>query len=332
MPPSRFALLGIALIGLGCQAAHKRVYVDMEAVLAGYKFSPLPYERLPKPPSGSPASTVSIPAVPGRTIVVQGSSQSKANATLQENRQEAVRQLTRILAKRYTREVEAEGAELIRGLEPKKLRAMEAARGRILEAFNAYAQKRGVRLAQLTSLVGFPDPNPTSAPPSQSIPAFAKARLQEAADLRIQIRELDRAYEAELGDILASVGREYDVNLTDVRAEIEARRVAGLGRAEREAMAEAASTYKALAPLLMGSTQMTLAPQPAESVTLPAVSGPEKAPEVRQQSLSLQQRKAILKSQALMWAGLRGYELSPTPGGAEDLTLEFIGWRKEQNL
>jgi hypothetical protein len=332
MPPSRIAALGLALMGLGCQAPHKRVYVDFDAVLAGYRSVPLPAGKLPTPPAGEPAATLSLPRVEGRTIVVQGGTESKANAALELNRQEAVRQLTRILAKRYTREVDLEGAELIRGLEPLKLKAMEAARERILTAFRAYAEKRGVRLAQLTSIVGFPDPNPESLPPSQSIPAFARKRLQDAAELRKEISQLDAEYSHDLNDILASVGREYDVNLTDVRLDIEKRRIAGLDRAEREAMAEAASTYKSLVPLLMGNTEMRLSGQPAESVRLPPVPAPARAPAVHQQTHSMDQRRAILKSQLNMWASLNRYEISESPRGASDLTTQFVAWRRERKL
>lgn len=333
MPKSRIALAAILLSGLGCQATpHKRVYVDLEAVLASYKASPLPSKPPPRPPGGLPAKTVGLPPVPGKTIIVEGTTTAQAQRLLDENRRKAVRELTRLLAQRYVREVERAGAERIRALEPGRQTAMERAEQLLRAEFEAYADKRGDRVARLTSIVGFPDPNPLSLPPSQPVPAFVQRSLDEAAALRKEIHALDEAYDARAGEILAQVGKQYDVDLTSERVAIERDRAAALARAEQEATNEATETYKALAPLLMGSAGINLPGQPGQSVTLPAVPPPSAAPDVRERTLSLQERRTILTSQLQIWLALNRYELADRPQGDNDATAQFVRWRQERKL
>lgn len=333
MPKSKLPLIAALLCGLGCQSpAPKRVYVDFEAVLASYKASPLPSKPLPKPPGGLPAKTVSVPAVPAKSIVVQGATTTRAREILEENRRLAVRELTRLLAQRYVREVERAGAERIKGLEPGRATAYQQATEAVWQEFLRYAEARGEKVARLTSIVGFPDPNPQSLPPRTPVPSFVQKDLDEAARLRREIQEMDLAYEQKIGEILAQVGKQYDVNLTEARVEIEKDRAAAMQRAESEAVQEASRTYRSLAPLLMGSQKMELAGQPAQSVTLPAIPAPAAPPQIRERALTLEERRRILKSQLDIWLALNHYELADNASGGDNVTTDFVAWRQERKL
>jgi hypothetical protein len=56
------------------------------------------------------------------------------------------------------------------------------------------------------------------------------------------------------------------------------------------------------------------------------------APNVRERTLTLGQRRAILQSQLEMWSKVNGYDLSKSPDGAKDMTADFMEWRKEHKL
>ena len=333
MHRNKLAILILLIGGFGCrQNAPKVVYVDFEAVLASYKASPLPSHPLPKAPGGLPQQTVSIPAVPARTVVVQGTSGVKAEALLEENRKKAVAELTSVLSRRYEREAQRAGEKRIRELDPKKKTAYLAAQTAIDEEFHKYAQARAPLIAGLTSLVGFPDPNPNSLPPPASTAPFLLKRLQEAASLRKQINALDAAYDSKVLDLLAQAAKEYNVDLAAIQQQVEADRAAGVKRAETEAMAEASKTYSALKPLIMGAAKVELPGQPAQSAVLPPVPPPISAPDVRERTLTASQRRSILESQLQIWLKANGYELSKTPDGVEDMTAEFVKWRQERKL
>jgi len=332
MRRSKFAIL-VLLIGFGCRHnAPERVYVDFEAVLASYTSSPLPSHVVPKPPPGLPAQTYSIPAVAPSTIVVEGAPSTSAQALLDKNRKKAIEELGDLLSQRYLREAERADRERLKALEPVKRAAIEKARQEALAEFQAYADKRGQALAQLTSLVGFPDPNPRSLPPSPTTPPFLQKRLADAASYRKQIAELDANYASRVDQLMADAAKEYNVNLTLEQAQFDEDRQDAIARASAEAITEAAKAYKSIAPLVMGATKVNLPGQAAQSVTLPAVAAPIVAPPVREKTLTPQQRRSILQSQLKMWLALNGYEQAKSADGAKDMTSEFVKWRQERKL
>lgn len=330
---SSIALIAIGLCGLGCRpVAHQRVYVDFEAVLASYSASPLPSKPTPRPPAGLPAKTLSITAVAPRTVVVEGMSAEKANAMLEKSRAQAVKELTTLLAERYVRDAERASAERIRNLEPAKQKEYELAQNAIRSEFESYANKRGAKVAALTSLVGFPDPNPESLPPTTTVPAFVQVRLNQAAQLRKDIKALDDEYQARVKDLLAAAESKYQTSLSEAKLLLEQDRAAAFRRAESEATAQIAKSYASFRPLVMGSSRIDLPGQPAQSVTLPAVPPPMGAPNVRERPLTADQRRNILRSQLNIWLAVNGYDLADRPDGVPNLTKDFVRWRKERQL
>jgi hypothetical protein len=264
--------------------------------------------------------------------VVEGESSSRAQALLEQNRKQAVRELTKVLTARYVREAERVGADRVRALEPGKREAYTRARAAVFEEFKRYAAQRGPLVAELTSIVGFPDPNPLSLPPTTPVPKYAQERLDRAAQLRKDIASLDASYEQRVREILDQVSKQYTIDLQTALTQLEEDRLAALGKAEQEAITEASRTYRSLAPLVMGTTRINLPGEPAQSVTLPPVPQPMSAPAVKEKALSIEQRRAILKAQLDIWLALHGYELVGTPALAPDLTADFMKWRQERRL
>lgn len=333
MHRNKLAILILLIGGFGCQQpTQKRVYVDFEAVLASYKSSPLPSSPVPKPPGGLPAQAVTIPAVDPRTVVVQGTSGEKAGALLEANRKLAVQELTKVLSLRYVREVQRAAEKLIRDLDPKRQAAYASAQGAVQAEFLAYAEKRSPLIARLTSIVGFPDPNPNSLPPPASSPPFALKRLAEAAEIRKQMATLDANYENKILDLLSQAGKAYGVDLSAILKQLEVDRNSAMRRAETEAISEATKSYEALRPMIMGSTKVELPGQPAQSLELPAVPAPSAAPEVRERTLSAAERRTILDAQLQMWLKLNGYELVKDSNGGENKTEDFVKWRQGHKL
>jgi hypothetical protein len=279
-----------------------------------------------------PAKTLSVPAVAPRTVVVEGTSETKGEQILEANRAKAVTELTALLTTRYVREAERAGERLIHELDPKRQAAYQSAQAAVKTEFEAYAQKRAPMIAKLTSLVGFPDPNPTSLPPPASAPPFAVTRLKHAADIRAEINMLDANYENRILDLLSAAGKQYNVDLAAIEKQIAADRAAAMRRAESEAVAEAETTYKSLRPILLGPAKVDLPGEPAQSVQLPAVPAPLSAPNIRERTLTFAQKQAILQSQLDMWAKLNGYDVVKDPRDGKDMTVAFVKWRQEHKL
>jgi hypothetical protein len=279
-----------------------------------------------------PAQTVSVPAVAPRTVVVEGTTGVKAQALLEANRKKAVAELTSLLSRRYVREAERAGDRLIRELDPKRKAAYLSAQNAVQAEFDTYAEQRSPLVARLTSIVGFPDPNPNSIPPAATTPPFALKRLTEAANIRKQMATLDANYESKITDLLSKAGNQYNVDLAAVQKQVDADRAAAMKRAESEAVTEAAKTYQALRPILLGPATVDLPGEPAQSLELPAVPAPNAAPDIRERTLSTEQRRVILQAQLDMWIKLNGYELVKSPQDGKDMTAEFVKWRQERKL
>lgn len=310
-----------------CAPSRERVYIDLNAVLAT-----LPPDRplpdLDAPPGGEPPRTISIGSTPSMQVRVGQS----AEATLEENRARAQRQLARTLASEYRQELEAEANRRIAALEPLRREAEEAAQSAIRAIFEAYAEKRSVLIARLAAIVGFPDPNPRSLPPRRQVDAPAQKLLDEAASLREQINQVDREYEADVERTLASVEEKYQIDLTNLQASLEQERADALARAEKQAEAEARESFEALRPAMIQPQEISLPGAPARSQTLPAVPAAPDPPQVVGEALGPERRRKLIEAQLDVWAAARGYIISKSEGGARNATREFIQWREERGL
>lgn len=322
-------MAALALTGLGCEAAAPgpMVFIDFDAALIATTSTPAVANALPNPPAAQPAKTLAIPGTLGRTLTVDSSQERQV---IERNRERAERELSRSLATLYQREAERAGQERLKELEPSRQEALRAAQDAVRIAFEAYALKRGPKVARLTAIVGFPDPNPDSLPPTREPDAAVKPRLEEAVALRAEIRTLAREYEVRSQELLAEAERRHDVDLTEAKAEIGRLRVGAIERAEQEAVAEIARSHSELQSLLIPSTTVELPATPPQSRTLPAEPPYDRAPAVDARVLTKQERRQLLVSQATIWAGARGYVI--VDRGGRDATAEFVAWVKDKRL
>jgi hypothetical protein len=315
-----------ALTLAGCATNRETVYVDLSSI---HPSSLQPVAELPSPkaPGATPGETLTLPATEPTSITL-----GARDDLLRENIERAERELSRALSREYLDEAEREASALLGALNPERDAALAAAQDRIRERFSIYAEERAPKLARLTAIVGFPDPNPASTPSTQEMPEYARRLLEEARQLRADLRSIDAAYEADVAAILQEVTSEYDNKLAELQAQIARQRSDAIERAEQNAVRQAQSAYAALQPSLLKRETVEVPGTPAKTVTIEPVQAMPEPPKVESNLLTPQEREALLKEQLTIWSSARGYVLSQTPIGARDATDEFKEWRKEMGL
>lgn len=324
--PRTLLIAACALSLAGCAANRETVYVDLNSIPAS-GLQPVSKLPSPKPPGATPGVTLTLPATEPTSITL-----GARDDLLRENIERAERELTRALSREYLDQAEREAATLLGALDPERSAALSAAQDRIRERFAVYANERAPRLARLTAIVGFPDPNPNSTPITQELPNYARQILEEANKLRAELRSIDAAYEADVAAILLEVTSEFDEKLAELQAEIARARADAIERAEQGAVQQAQAAYSALQPSLLKRQTVEVPGAPAETVTIEPVPAMPQPPKVESNLLTPLEREALVRNQLQIWSSARGYVLSKTPIGARDATEEFIQWRKEMGL
>lgn len=191
--------------------------------------------------------------------------------------------------------------------------------------YRAYASKRFPLLVHLSSLTGFPDPDPKSQKePGTTLSAQDRFHTT-IVQLRQQIHELDVEFKSKMNEIMAAqtarsqelqnqLNAAYlnDLNNLDALAKEEAAKVAG--RSEGE-----------IKPLLIDQAQSIIPGVAANTLELPASPAVERRiiphPNLQERFLSPRATEAALNT----WLRLNGYRLSKDSRDP-DKTNQFAQW------
>lgn len=203
----------------------------------------------------------------------------------------------------------------------------EKATEQISTLYRAYAAKRFPLLVHLSSLVGFPDPDPRSQrEPGNSLSVQDRYHTT-IVQLRQQIRAMDQDFKAQMATILdhltannAALQNQLnaaylnDLNNLDTLAKAEAAKVTGRSEAE-------------IKPLLVNQDQAIIPGVAASTLSLPA------APAIVPQNLphptgAIQvMNRAAIEASLNTWLRLNGYRLSKDSRDP-DKTKQFVQWLK----
>lgn len=328
--PKSSHLTGFTLIAIclgGCAGPGETVSVNLGAVLTRTKLAPEAKQVVPQPPTGMTADVVAIDAIEPRSSVFN-KDRVAAGRALEANRNLAVREFSRALSDRYVREIERDMSRRISALDKTRRDALETVRSELRSAFEIYSIERGALIAELFSIISFPDPNPRSIEPAIPVPPYIQRRLDHVAELRNRVKNLDNAYDEKAKGILASVQHKFDVDLTALAEESAVKRAEAFERADSEARQLAEAQQSQFGPAMLAA-KVQLDAVPSRSVVVPGVPAEGPAPAVSRKALTVAERREVLRAQVQVWARSNGYRLE---SGARDATGEFLQWRKERGL
>ncbi|HEY0867876.1 MAG TPA: hypothetical protein VGE01_10870 [Fimbriimonas sp.] len=287
---------------------------------------------VPSPPKPIPATTV---LRPGRSAISlrdpSRSSEKDVRRAIQERQHEDYLRLVARLRDFYSADALRFEQEQLRAGGIQSVEAFERANERIREVFVRYGEERAPLVADLALLVGFPDPNPEGVTPSVPLGNVDRQRLAKANELRQQIQILEAEFDQKVAAILGEVETENAALLADLRERIRKYRVENDAKAERDAAQQVQEDVRALGLQLTEQVRLTLPGVPTQATTLPAAPAPKPAPEVSSAGIltSLEDRRLLVGRQVQIWSAQRRYQIVDSPNQGQDLTDEFIAWRKD---
>ena len=311
----------------GCVPSVPRdsVYVDMAQVEKSF---PAPATiSLPgqEEPASAPGLLIDIPALPATTLrSPKGKGEVQIRDQIEAARQKAKRQLQNRLRDVYFAEIDRKQEEAIAGLSPELAKAAEGARQSQLALFHAYAEEKGARLARLTLLAGFPDPDPGSKNPKPDF-AVAKRFREEADRIRTELVDLDAKYDAAVQEIFDVLQHTHDAMLTKLRAQFEEAKGSAEEKARQEADDQMAKLNKAFGQTLAEAREISVPGQPAKSLQSPPVDLRGKLIHVPTPT-PLDDRTLAIKNQLTIWEAVKGYRIVTSPSAGRDGTPEFLEW------
>ncbi|HWD38094.1 MAG TPA: hypothetical protein VG944_04545 [Fimbriimonas sp.] len=323
--------MGVLLVG--CGVSQPRVWVDLDRAILLTPETKAAAVSLPKPPPGMPAKSF---VLPGRSREVVGSAASpgvaKPRQAATEIQDRSLRTLRERLLRVYMRQADLyqRQQETLTGDLNKK--ALTALTPRLREAFEEYARRRMPLITRLVFLVGFPDSNPTSAPPPEGLQPVPKRRWLEGNELRSQIAALDLAYSKQVADFLSEIAHMAAEDRLALLKKVDDYR----RQLMDQALKEAVNPMKSGTPLtlrLSGSSAVELPPVPDQKLDLPAAPAPSPAPQVESERAfyEREQSRRLMGKQLQIWLALQGKALAPQSGrGIPDETQEFVDWIRRQ--
>jgi len=334
---SKAPLAWVCLIAGACAGcAGKKgqtVYVDVDSLLPAAQASVRAEAQTPPVPSSE--SVHRLPGMAAETLHAQDQARlDSVKKLIQTDRANAQAELTARLAEVYRAEAARLAKERFGDPAANESAAMAGAREKIYEAFVKYAAARGPLLAQLSLIVGFPDPDPQSSrvPPADRV--VAAKRFDEAKQLRADISKLDAAYLADTNQILQSTRDEVELNLVQARQQIQKMKDEADQRAAAEAAAQLAGTAKNIEidPSTIGEVQLGAANGSGVRIQNPSVAGTRVSAPMTEPGASRAEAKRRLQEELGLWLAQNDYRLADRKAGARDATKEFEAWLTEMGL
>lgn len=298
--------------------------MDMAAVRQAYPPS-APMQLLGQETlDAKPGVTVQIPPLPSTTLrSPKGKDEAQIRKAIEAARLKAKRQLQNRLRDVYFEELDRQQEEAIAALEPEFAKAAEAARKQKLSLFRKYAEDKGFRLARLALLAGFPDPDPKSQNPMPTH-AIAKQFRTEADQIRKELVQIDRDYDAAVESILRALEGSKDELLTSLRAKFGVAKAEAEDRANREAEIEMARLNKAFGQTLAEEREITVPGTPGRTLPAPAPSTLAKLPKL--DPVPGEDRSSAIQDQLTIWQAVKGYRMVTSRSAGRDGTSEFLEW------
>lgn len=307
----------------GCASGPERVTVDLASIPA-VPASGGSHATTPFAPQGLEPAPAELSGVPSQVLQL-GAAQARLDAALEvveESRRQAYAQVLRLLQDAYRAEAQQWAAERLAELGPEMGERYDAALATLAQAFAAYADRRGPKMARLTVLVGFPDPDPEGR--RQPDPSSPRAvRSADAAErLRAEIEALDKAFSLEAKRLLNAAGSAVAADRAAIESQIQAKFADADARARSAAAEQMATARRDLDALLTSRSEWTLKPEKGRSLVVPGTPGISGL-----RTRDAAQSEHELHGDLELWLRSKGYVLARKGERARDVTKEFMAWR-----
>jgi hypothetical protein len=298
------------------------IYVDLDAVHEATIAAPVP-RTLPLPPFPALVE-VALPPVDRLDASyrdVREAMQGRIEAYLGEIRDaesERRREMVRIAT---TERMAAERRAAVRAYETFAVESFAVAMGRLRDRLVDYGDEVGPLLVQTVNAGYHPEPDIWGEPPTNPV---AKERYETARRLWGEIREARRRYDRDADAIIALHYEESDAFLTERLAEIEGRRDLQERQVDLSGGFATAETIRGEAEALRATPPDGRGTRPAASQATPPAT-PSRAVKRDEDWTQTPDR---LREEAVLFAKLKGGRLSDGRAGAQDMTVEFLAWRR----
>lgn len=321
LPAVALILLGIA----GCSRSPELVWINIEDPK---KAASTGSAMVPAQP-GLPALSGSLEGIEERQIVTEDAAKQVKLAIAQiiEDQRVLFDDLRDRLFEQLASEIRADGDAKREAMIAVYQEQVAAGLERLSQMLQEHARIIGPRWYRLSTLVGFPDPDPNSRRRAREGDFLAEQRLDEAKRLREEIKLLQADFDARTKSILDDLrdGLRVDeaVLADDIAAQIEAAKVEAARQAE-EASIKAVKDIEGSALDLDDRVEAV----PSKKTQTPSISG---APPQKwtNPAASLADRER-LETLARIFAASHGWKLAAKPAGAADKTKEFNDWLKNR--
>ena len=321
---SGLAALAICFVGvLGCGPNPELVYIDLAAA-ADAELEPIQFVRLGgEDLTGAELSIDDLDS--GRLFI--GSAENRAALAMQayvDNQERAYLQALERLEGTYLREVESYDAEQRKSILEEHDKRVETTFLVLREEFEVYADHVGEMWQELAWLAGFPDPDPDSRRVPQVGNELANRRFERAKEIRAQLAQANSDHRDSVRATLAALDAVLGEDMDQLKLELDVKRRAAIDRAEEAARTAAQAELEDVQRSALDPEAVLVAVD-GVIATVDGVSG---SLEQWNASPYRRQTEQEMARHAEAFARLRGYVLSDDPG-EEDVTEDFVSWRKQ---
>lgn len=331
----RIAIVFALITASGCARPPEAVFVDMARVMAvenqGLDFSSQT-NRARTPNQSLPPKLAEVGGA--KEVLIRDKAEStidSALAKIKEERESAIRVLTRRLGTLRSAEIDQQKQEAFDELAERQSAYLKQVYDQLYAVFKAYARDRGPEKFRIEFLqVKKPDlfVSRTSQTP------FAAQLAKELASLRSHVKELDAAYAKQATAILNQAESTINAEQGAIQSKFETLRANALERAAADARRTIGES-QAATELHLGANRSVRVPATAtHRVTIPGGNGdPMPVPTITTSVVAAEaDRATMVKQQLEIWLKSRGLVRSDTRSGARDATDEFVLWRKTHQV
>jgi hypothetical protein len=273
-----------------------------------------------------------MPEVPERTLR-DPSNNPHLNVTdmFRAEQRKALDSLQKRLRRFYDSEVQKFRLEQQQAIVGKEQVAYQEANNQIRVVFEKWAEERAPKFARLALVAGFPDPNPTSQPPSKPARPLDAEHSQTAKELRVDLKNIDARFHLDCNKILGAVLDKSSADQAELELSIEAFATELDKKAEQEARAQIRNAGSQMEFQLSEPAPISFPESPRHSIQISTESPLEPAPQVPSSGIleGVADQRRRVESELRIWAALKRYQIAQTPKGARDATQEFQLWRQQ---
>lgn len=330
MQTNSLAWVAAVLALAGCQSAPKVVKVDIGRVADPIiEAAPGKTPKLAQIAAESPHGGILFELKEPEAAKGDGRRAQRAQLTLDRGRNAAMRALREKLYRSYAKEADAwrlEQAPAQEAFARLQMDRVEEASSRLLQQS---APDEGIRLAELSFLVGFPAPAMVAAKASTSAAPWQVRRFERAQELLTEIQKMEKERIERRNALLSEAQEAILASRAKVQLEYANRLDRALEMANEEAEQSARASRGEFRSDLASMPEPPTIQMPASAVKSRSIAGSVgQASEPGRRSDQRPSPFPRARHDLEIWLALKGYRLATASEPARDATQEFIAWRR----